>query len=141
MMNQKVHEIMNPSPVVTDPSKDLREISHEMLDTGLQQLPVVENGNLVGILTTYDMWRQYEDKTTVAGLTVREVMNTKIVKIGPNDKIGTAAELFADGRFKTIPVVTDNGEFKGTITAFDIIKKVYNSEYNTAILYENKFKE
>ena len=139
MMNLKVQEIMNPSPVVTNPNKDLKEVSYELLNTGLQQLPVVENGQLVGILTTYDMWRQYENRTTVAGLTVGEVMNKRIVKIAPNDKIGTAAELFADGRFKTIPVVTESGEFKGTITAFDIIKKVFNSEYNTAILYEEKF--
>ena len=141
MMNRKVHEIMNPSPIVTNPNKNLRDISHEMLDSGLQQLPVVDNGILVGILTTYDMWKQYEKKTTVEGLTVGEVMNTRIVKIGPNDKIGTAAELFADGRFKTIPVVMDSGELKGTITAFDIIKNVFNSEYNTAILYEDKFAE
>lgn len=141
MMNQKVHEIMNPSPKITDPHKDLQDISHEMLDSGLQQVPVVDNGNLVGILTTYDMWKQYENRTSVAGLTVGEVMNKKIVKIGPDDKIGTAAELFADGRFKTIPVVTEAGEFKGTITAFDIIKKVFNSEYNTAILFKEKFSE
>jgi len=132
---------MNPTPVVTNPSRNLRDLSHEMLDSGLQQLPVVENGQLVGILTTYDMWKQYENKTTVEGLTVGDVMNTRIVKIGPNDKIGTAAELFADGRFKTIPVVTDSQELKGTITAFDIIKKVFNKEYNTAILYEDKFAE
>ena len=48
------------------------------------------------------MWKQYENKTTVEGLSVGEVMNTHLVKIGPKDKIGTAAELFADGRFKTI---------------------------------------
>jgi len=140
-MNQKVHEIMNPSPVVTNPNRNLRDLSHEMLDSGLQQLPVVDNGNLVGILTTYDMWKQYENRTTVEGLTVGDVMNTRIVKIGPDDKIGTAAELFADGRFKTIPVVAESGELKGTITAFDIIKKVFNSEYNTAILYKEKLKE
>ena len=139
MMNQKVHEIMNYSPVVTDPNRSLRDLSHEMLDSDIQQLPVVDNGNLVGILTTYDMWRQYENRTTVEGLTVGEVMNTRIIKIGPNDKIGTAAELFADGRFKTIPVVSESGELKGTITAFDIIKKVFNSEYNKAILYKDKF--
>lgn len=141
MMNKKVHEIMNPSPEITDPNKDLREISHEMLNSGVQQLPVVENGNLVGILTTYDMWKQYENRTTVEGLKVGQVMNTRIVKINVNDKIGTAAELFADGRFKTIPVVTDSGELKGTITAFDIIKRVFNSEYNSAILFKNEFKE
>jgi len=141
MMNQTVQEIMNPTPDVTDPSKNLREISYEMLNSGIQQLPVVENGKIVGILTTYDMWKQYENKTTVEGLTVGEVMNTRIVKIKPDDKIRTAAELFADGRFKTIPVVSDSGDLKGTVTAFDIIKMVFNSEYNKAILYKEKFSE
>ena len=141
MMNQKVSEIMNPSPEVTSPKKNLKELSHELLATGLQQLPVVENGKIVGILTTYDLWKQYENRTTVEGLTVGDVMNTKIVKIGPDDKIGTAAELFADGRFKTIPVVSESGEFKGTITAFDIIKNIFNSEYKEAILYKDKFAE
>jgi len=141
MMNQKVHEIMNPAPVVTDPNKNLRELSHEMVNSGLSQLPVVENGKIVGILTTYDMWKQYENKTTVEGLTVRDVMNTKIVKINPDDKIRTAAELFADGRFKTIPVVSESGELKGTVEAFDIIKRVFNSEYDKAILYKDKFSE
>lgn len=141
MMNLEVRTIMNSSPVVTHPKRNLRELSHEMLEQGLQQLPVLDEGKLVGILTTYDMWKQYENKTSVEGLTVGEVMNTHLVKIGPNDKIGTAAELFADGRFKTIPVVNDANEFQGTITAFDIIKQVFNSEYNSAILYKDKFAE
>ena len=140
-MNLKVSTIMNPSPVVTDPSRNLRDLSYEMLKSGLQQLPVVQDGKLVGILTTYDMWKQYADKTTVEGLTVGEVMNTRIVKIGEGDKIGTAAELFADGRFKTIPVVSETDELKGTVTAFDIIKKIFNTEYDSAILYGDKFAE
>ena len=140
-MNQKVTEIMNASPVVTNSSKNLQELSHEMLDSRLQQLPVVDNGKIVGMLTTYDMWKQYENKTTVEGLTVGDVMNTHIVKINPDDRIRTAAELFADGRFKTIPVVTEAGEFKGTVEAFDIIKRIFNSEYDKAILYKDKFAE
>jgi len=132
---------MNSTPVVTDPKRNLRDLSHEMLAAGLQQLPVIDDGKLVGILTTYDMWKQYENRTSVEGLTVGDVMNTFLVKIGPSDKIGTAAELFADGRFKTIPVVDASNEFKGTITAFDIIKKVFNSEYSSAILFKEKFAE
>jgi len=140
-MNQKVTDIMNPSPVVTEPNKNLKELSHEMLSSRLQQLPVVDNGKIVGILTTYDMWKQYENKTTVEGLTVKDVMNTHIVKINPNDRIRTAAELFADGRFKTIPVVSEDGELQGTVEAFDIIKRIFNSEYDKAILYKDKFAE
>jgi len=141
MMNLEVKTIMNSSPMVTHPKKNLRELSHEMLEESVQQLPVVDHGKLVGILTTYDMWKQYENRTSVEGLTVGDVMNRMLVKIRPHDKIGTAAELFADGRFKTIPVVSETNEFHGTITAFDIIKKIFNSEYKNAILYKDEFSE
>ena len=43
MMNQKVSTIMNPSPEITNPKKNLRDLSHEMLASGMQQLPVADD--------------------------------------------------------------------------------------------------
>ena len=75
MMNQEVREIMNANPATADPDQDVAELSLEMLRTGRQQLPVVEEGILVGMVTTYDLWKKYENRTTLAGLKVRDVMN------------------------------------------------------------------
>ena len=61
------------------------------------------------------------------------------MKISPKDKVGTAAELFADKRFKTLPVVNLRNELMGTITAFDIIKLAYNQEYDKKILFKEAF--
>ena len=139
MMNQEVRTIMTTDPVTVRPDQNVEEVSYLMLKKRLQQLPVVEEGKFVGILTTYDLWKQYENKTTLKELCVKDVMNTRVVRISPKDKVGTAAELFADNRFKTIPVVNIDNEFKGVVTAFDVIREAYNSEYDHPILYNDKF--
>ena len=139
MMNLEVREIMNVNPETTSPDQNVTDLSHTMLSRRLQQMPVVEDGKLVGMVTTYDLWKRYENMTTLADLKVQDVMNTNIIKISPKDKVGTAAELFADKRFKTLPVVNIDNELKGTITAFDIIKVVFNEEYDNKILFKKEF--
>lgn len=139
MMNQEVREIMNANPDTASPDQNVTDLSYQMLNSGLQQMPVVEEGKLLGMVTTYDLWKRYENKTTLADLKVRDVMNDKVIKISPKDKVGTAAELFADRRFKTLPVVNIENELKGTITAFDIIKVAFNEEYDQKILYKKEF--
>lgn len=139
MMNEEVRSIMTTDPVVVSPDQTVVEVSHLMLDKKLQQLPVVKDGKFVGLVTSYDLWKRYESETTLSHLKVSDVMNTKVIKIGPKDKVGTAAELFADKRFKTLPVVNLDNELKGVITAFDIIRVAYIKEYDHAILYKDAF--
>lgn len=138
-MNEEVRKIMTTDPVTVTPDQNVEEVSYLMLKQHLQQLPVVKDGEFMGIITTYDLWKQYENKTTLKDLCVKDVMNTKVVRISPIDKVGTAAELFADRRFKTIPVVNLDNQFKGVVTAFDVIREAFNSEYNHPILYNDKF--
>lgn len=139
MMNREVRTIMESNPITVNPDQTVEELSQMMLSRKVQQLPVVEDGKFVGLITSYDLWRKYEHETSIATLKIRDVMNTKVIKISPKDKVGTAAELFADRRFKTLPVVNLKNELKGMITAFDIIKVVYNDEYSKKILYQKEF--
>ena len=138
-MNREVRTVMDTSPVIVDPNLTVRELSKMMLSRRVQQLPVVENGKFVGLITSYDLWRQHENNASVDDMKVRDVMTTKVIKISPKDKLGTAAELFADRRFKTLPVVNLRDELKGMITAFDIIKIVFNNEYSEKILFKEEF--
>ena len=139
MMNREVRTVMNTNPVTVNPDITVRELSNMMLTRRVQQIPVVEDGKFVGLITSYDLWRQHESNESVDDMKVRDVMNRKVIKISPKDKLGTAAELFADRRFKTLPVVNLRDELKGMITAFDIIKIVFNDEYSAKILYKEEF--
>jgi len=138
-MNLEVRSVMDTNPVTVSPDLTVEELSHMMLSRRVQQIPVVEHGKFIGLITSYDLWRRYENSTSIGAMKVREVMNPKVIKISPKDKLGTAAELFADRRFKTLPVVNLDGELKGMITAFDIIKVVFNNEYSEKILFKEEF--
>ena len=137
-MNQEVRTIMSKDPIVARPNQTIDEVASLMMETQMQQLPVVLDGKLVGMITSYDLW-----KANRAGhgsdLNIGDVMTTKVVRITPKDKVGTAAELFADRRFKTIPVVNLENELKGVVTAFDVIKCAFNEEYPQPILYQEVF--
>ncbi len=139
MMNQEVRTIMSKDPLVVSPTQTIKDVEAIMLDHSLQQLPVTEAGKLVGMVTVFDLWKGlregYDEHTLVS-----QVMSTKIIKITPKDKVGTAAELFADQRFKTLPVVNLDNELKGVVTAFDVIRVAFNQEYTRPILFEEAFR-
>ena len=139
MMNQEVRAIMSKDPLVAFPTQTIKEVEALMLDHSMQQLPVTVDGKLVGMITVFDLWKAIRDGHSESA-PISNVMSTKIIKITPKDKVGTAAELFADRRFKTLPVVNLENELKGVVTAFDVIRAAYNEEYPQPILFAEVFK-
>ena len=142
MLNQEVRNIMKSNPVVVGPEDNLADVRKMMLEKRIQQIPVVDAENqFQGLITTFDMWKDASNNEDLASKKVKEVMNTRVIKITPKDKLGTAAELFMDRRFKSLPVVNLRNELKGVITAFDVIKESLKEEYPRPILYADAFKE
>ncbi len=140
MMNEEVRTIMTTEVPTAYPFQSVGEIAQIMLWEQLQQLPVVDRDyKLVGLITSYDMWRDCRENLDSESRLVSEVMNAKVIKLAPKDKVGTAAELFMDKRFKTIPVVNLDGRLKGVVTAFDLIRYTLKKEYKEPILYREVF--
>lgn len=139
MMNKEVRRIMTTDYVAVSPKQSVFEVSQIMLENKIQQLPVVEDGKLLGLITSYDLWRQDGDLKVDSGKKVFDLMNTNVLTITPKDKVGTAAQLFADKRFKTLPVVNLRNELKGVVTAFDVIRQAYLDEFPKPILYKQEF--
>ena len=137
MMNQEVRKIMTTDPVTVSPDQSVRKVTQIMLEKKMQQLPVVSNGKLQGLITSYDLWQEGSSQLNHAS--VKDVMTTNVLTITPKDKVGTAAQLFADKRFKTLPVVNLRNELKGVVTAFDVIRQAYVEEYPQPILYKEEF--
>ena len=136
MLNQEVRKIMTKDPIIVSPNNTVWELSQLMIKNNVQQVPVVDQGQLVGMITTHDLWKQVNTNGQNDLLKVGELMSKNIIKIAPKDKVGTAAELFMDKRFKTLPVVNLKNELKGVVTAFDVIKHTMRKEYKTPILYK-----
>ena len=136
MMNDQIRSIMSTNNVTVAPEVSFAEVRQIFADRRIHHLPVVKDGVLVGLVTTYDLWKMNKDHDDYKHELVSDVMNTNLCKISPIDKVGTAAELLMDRRFHALPVVNLRGEFKGIITSFDIMRYTLNREYPTPILYK-----
>lgn len=140
MLNQEVRKIMTTDPIVVSSKETIKQLSNLMVFHKVQQVPVVDEGKLVGMITTHDLWNQKFQNNQSDTTTVSELMSRNIIKISPLDKVGTAAELFMDKRFKTLPVVNLKNELKGVVTAFDVIRHTMKKEYKTPILYKEQLR-
>lgn len=138
-MNEEVRTIMSTKVTTASPEQTVGEVLALMERKRLQQLPVVQHGKLVGLITSYDLWQNCRENPGCEQNLVANVMTRSVVKLAPKDKVGTAAELFMDRRFKTLPVVNLNNELKGVVTAFDVIKYSFIKEYPEPILYADRF--
>ena len=130
MLNEEVRKIMTKDPVVVTPEETIDSLTDLMAQKKLQQVMVVKNGKLEGMVTSYDLWKAERNEKWNGQSSVGDIMSTNIIKIAPKDKVGTAAELFMDKRFKTLPVVNLDNDLKGVVTAFDVIRHVMSREYN-----------
>lgn len=69
----KVSEIATPNPVTVGPDAEMSEAEALMAQRQVRRLPVVENGNLVGILALGDV--SIEASAKDAGRVLRDVSN------------------------------------------------------------------
>ena len=51
----KVKDFMTPSPITCSPEHSVLEAAKLMAKHGIKRIPVVENGKVVGIFTSYDI--------------------------------------------------------------------------------------
>ncbi len=141
MMNQEVRRIMTTNPEVVGPLENISIVAKMMQDKKIQQIPVVNEGKLLGLITSYDLWQEISKNGKNPDTKVEDVMSRNVLVITPKDKVGTAAQLFMDKRFKTLPVVNLRNELKGVVTAFDVIRHSITKEFPRPILYPEVFEE
>jgi len=129
MMNETVQEIMVRDVICVNPTDTLQKVKELLINNRIHHVPVVEpDGNLVGIITTYDLFKLAVDHKDYPTTKVGNVMTKILATIEPIDKIGTAAEVFMEHLFHALPVV-ENGKLVGIVTSFDVLRYEYNKEY------------
>ncbi|MFZ1676824.1 MAG: CBS domain-containing protein [Saprospiraceae bacterium] len=133
MMNEPVSLIMSRN-VITAAGNDTLSVARSLfLKNKIHHLPIVDGSRLVGILTTYDLFKVVGPNKDYEKIYIKDVMTTHIATLEPEDKIGSAAELFLENLFHAVPIVKD-GELKGIVTSLDVIKYEFKKEYPTQVI-------
>ena len=133
-----VREFMQ-SPVLTiSPKTTISQAYQLMRDNEIRRLPVVEDDQLVGIITINDVREAKASSATSLSiwelnyiwsqLTVKDVMSKKVITINASDVLKDAAQLMLEYKIGGLPVLNDRGDLVGIITETDIFRLVAYKE-------------
>lgn len=115
-----VRNVMHKDVVTVRPNLSLREASKIMSKFGIGSLVVVEDENLVGIITSTDIIKAVAEGKDVDQTLVNEVMSKDVITVDPDESLEEAVEKMMEKNIKRLPVV-EGGKLVGIITASDII--------------------
>lgn len=128
MMNEPISSIMTTDLITLSPDDTLDRVRAIFLSKRIHHLPVVEGKKLLGLLTTYDLFKLERPDTKLDNIRVRDAMTTKLAILEPQQKIGVAAEVFLENLFHAVPIV-EEGNLVGIVTTFDVLKYSFKKEY------------
>lgn len=124
-----VKEVMRTNVVCASSDTKATEAKNMMTENNVSKLPVVDNGKLVGIVTKNDLLKaepssattldMFEISYLLSKLTVKKIMNAKVISVGPNEVVEEAARIMVDNKISCLPVV-DGDALVGIITKSDL---------------------
>jgi acetoin utilization protein AcuB len=126
-----VKEIMSTEVITIGRNDDLLGIEQTMASKKLRHLPVVEDGELVGIVTQRDLFKAamssamgYGQKAQEAYLhkvLVKEIMVYPVITVSPTTSLREAIDLILARGIGCLPVV-ENGALVGLVTKTDLLR-------------------
>ena len=128
MLNKKVKAIMTTDVITTTSDTDVIYAFEKLMEHRISSLPVVEDDNVVGIITASDVGHNLILDKYELGTSVNEIMINPVVTVSPEDSIEDAIKIMkegvsSNGILNQLPVVED-GKLVGIISDGDIIQEI-----------------
>lgn len=124
--------IMSTDLITIGPDENLAAARELMHDRKIHHLPVVEDGNLVGLVTltnvlaaTDSFLRDDDNRIRAAEIIVRDMMVTDVATVDEHATLRQAALFLEKHRIGCLPVMSD-GTLKGIITDTDFVAVAIN---------------
>lgn len=117
---QTIQQIMSLGIKAFKPSDKVSEISGIVHRVGHEGFPVIDNGNVVGLLSRREIDRAVEHGLT--HIPIRDLMTSGNVTIAMNQPITDLVHIIAQTGWGQVPVTDDAGAIIGIVTRTDLIK-------------------
>ncbi|MGA9531587.1 MAG: CBS domain-containing protein [Anaerolineales bacterium] len=129
----KVRKWMTPNPITITVDTPLMDAHRIMTENRVRRLPVLADGEIIGIVTLGDIRGAEPSEATslnvwelnylLSRTTVARVMSRPVITVPLDTSIADAAQLMLENRIAGLPVV-DGGALVGIITESDIFRMV-----------------
>ncbi|HJX23429.1 MAG TPA: homocysteine biosynthesis protein [Candidatus Bathyarchaeia archaeon] len=112
----RVKDIMTKNVVTAKPSDNIKDVAKMLVAHAIDHLPIVEEGKLKGIVTSWDLARALaEDKVRL-----NEIMTTKVVTALETESVDIVARRLDRHNISGAPVVDSENRILGIVTIRDL---------------------
>jgi arabinose-5-phosphate isomerase len=108
-------------PMVT-PDASIKKVIMEISEKRLGVTAVIENNQVIGIITDGDIRRMLNNRDTFSDLTARDIMTKNPKNISSTLLVSEALDVLENNAITQL-VVIDNNEYKGILHLHDILKE------------------
>ncbi len=121
----KLREVMTPEVEIIGPDATLQQAARKMVSLNVGFLPVVQEGEVLGVVTDRDLAvraaaRGLDPKHT----DVRDVMTGTPICARDKQDVEDGARLMMDNRIRRLPILDDGQQLVGIISLGDLSKSV-----------------
>lgn len=123
----KVEDAMTRKPLIIQQNISILDCLKTMVNTRYRRLPVVSNGQLVGIVTSEDLLKYIHDhKYRIEDLDegLEKVMIKNVFTVQKDDDVSVAIKIMETKGIGGLPVVSRDKKLEGMITERDILEKI-----------------
>lgn len=130
---ERVKDIMSRDIVAALPSDSVEKIAKLMAQNDIGSVPIVEDGELKGVLTDRDIvTRCIADGKAPSSTKVSEVMTTDVSFVTPDQSVHDAVNMMATAQVRRLPVLS-KGYVDGMVSLADIARRHAGPEIASAI--------
>jgi len=130
----KVFDVMSNDPLTVSPSDTVGKAEELMYENHYRQLPVVDDKQLIGIVSDRDIrsfltqpsFVEPEKRARALRTKVNEIMTAKPLTVSPEDDLREAVELLIEEKIGGIPVVDETEGLVGIVTYVDVLRFFLN---------------
>ncbi len=123
---------MNKEVITVNVDDSMQDAIFLLKEHGLNLLPVMKNGDIVGIITDRDLKKASpSDATTldmhellflISKIKIKDIMKKTVHTVKPDYTIEEAAAILLEQKISGLPVINDENQLVGIITRSDIFR-------------------
>jgi CBS domain-containing protein len=117
----QVSDVMTTASISDSPTDSLKAAAARMWEQQTGSLLVIEDDQLLGILTERDVMKAVARGLDLVETTVREIMTKDVQTIGPDTPLHEAARLMAARWIRHLPVMDRKGAVVGMVSQRDLV--------------------
>jgi CBS domain-containing protein len=118
-LTKSIRDVMTKNVVTVSPNQTIKEAAALMSQHNVGAIPVVENGQVKGIITDRDITLRTTAEGRDGNTPVSQVMSTNIVSGNPNMSVQEAAQLMSQNQIRRLPIV-ENNQLSGIVALGDL---------------------